>query len=64
MESAYLAAQRKVRALAGLDYNTFRRQLGDHLLRRGFDYETVHATVRRLWQEQQANQPDTGKAGF
>jgi len=55
-ESAYLAAQRKVRALAGLDYNTFRRQLGDYLLRRGFDYETVHATVRRLWQEQQANQ--------
>jgi regulatory protein len=63
-ESAYQAAQRKTRALAGLDYNAFRCQLGDYLLRRGFDYVTVHATVRRLWREQQADQPDTGEADF
>lgn len=50
-EAAYRAAARRAPALAGLPYDQFQRRLGDFLLRRGFSYETVRHTVRRLWEE-------------
>lgn len=50
-EGAYRAATRKARTLAGTDWPTFRRKLGDFLVRRGFDYEVVEQTVKRLWDE-------------
>jgi regulatory protein len=56
--SAYRAVQERARRLANLDYQTFRRRLGGFLQRRGFGYETIKATVERLWAEQQDNVPD------
>ena len=50
--AAYEAGRRKVRSLAGLDYNVFRERLGSYLQRRGFDYEVITGTVKRLWREQ------------
>jgi regulatory protein len=52
-DAALRAAQKKARQLQGQDYTTFRRRLGDFLLRRGFPYPTVHTTVERLWREGQ-----------
>jgi regulatory protein len=51
MDSAYQAALKKARRLAGEDYEVFNRRVGDFLKRRGFDYAVIHQTVKRLWQE-------------
>ncbi|MBI4311564.1 MAG: regulatory protein RecX [Chloroflexi bacterium] len=48
---AYQAAQRRLKALAGLDAATFQRRLGDFLRRRGFGSDVVRHTVQRLWEE-------------
>ncbi len=55
-EAALRAAEKRVPRLHGLDQSTFRRRLGDFLLRRGFSYQIVRATVERLWQRQQDDQ--------
>ncbi len=49
--SAYQAAQKKLRSLAGVDYESFRRRLGDYLKRRGFGYGVISHTVNRVWHE-------------
>ncbi|MFH1031013.1 MAG: regulatory protein RecX [Chloroflexota bacterium] len=50
-ENAYRIATGKARSLSGLDYESYRRRLGDYLKRRGFSYEVIDRTVERLWQE-------------
>jgi regulatory protein len=50
-DSAYRAAQKKAHRLPLSDYETFRRRLGEFLKRRGFSYDVIRRTVRRLWQE-------------
>lgn len=50
-EAAYRAARRRAQRLQGIDYPTFRRKLGDFLLRRGFDFPLVGSTIQRLWRE-------------
>ena len=50
-DSARRAAMKKVRSLAGADYQSFRRRLGDYLKRRGFGYGVITRTVEQLWQE-------------
>ncbi|HEY50112.1 MAG TPA: regulatory protein RecX [Dehalococcoidia bacterium] len=55
---AYRAAQKKVRSLAGLDYQSFRKRLGAFLKRRGFDYELINRTIDRVWQEQNTKEPN------
>lgn len=50
-DSAYQAALGKARRLPLLDYETFRRRLGDYLRRRGFSYGVVSDTVEQLWRE-------------
>ncbi len=50
-DAAYRAGVRRAQSLAKLPYADFRRKLGDHLLRRGFGYETARETVGRLWTE-------------
>jgi regulatory protein len=52
-EIARRAAEKKARSLHDLDYATFRRRLGQFLLRRGFSYETARALVEELWRESQ-----------
>ncbi len=50
-DNAYRAALSKARGLPLLDYQGFRRCLGDYLKRRGFGYEVINHTVERIWQE-------------
>jgi regulatory protein len=50
-QAALRAAEKRVHHLQSLDHSTFRRRLGDFLLRRGFSYETVRDTVDRLWRQ-------------
>jgi regulatory protein len=60
-ERALAAGRQKLRALAGLDYPTFRDRLGPFLLRRGFDYPTARETVRQLWAETRDSAMPTGE---
>jgi regulatory protein len=50
-EAAHRAAEKKARSLRNLDYSTFRRRLGQFLLRRGFPYDTARALIDELWRE-------------
>ena len=50
-ERALAAAQKKLRGLAHADYQTFRKQLGGFLLRRGFSYGVSAGVVRQLWEQ-------------
>jgi regulatory protein len=53
-EAAYLAAQRRLRSLRGVDHATFQRRLGSFLAARGFGYGTARAVIDRCWREAQA----------
>jgi regulatory protein len=48
---AYAAAQKRVRRLEGLEWIEFRKKLSEFLARRGFGYEVIAPTVKRLWAE-------------
>jgi regulatory protein len=48
---AYAAAQKRVRRLDGLTWPEFRKKLSEFLARRGFGYEIIAPTVKRLWAE-------------
>ena len=52
-ETARRAAAKKAGTLRNLDYPTFRRRLGQFLLRRGFPYETARVLVNELWRQGQ-----------
>lgn len=52
-DAAYEAAQRRLRALRGLDRRTFERRLGTFLNSRGFGYGVARATIQRCWSELQ-----------
>ncbi len=51
-DSAYRAAQSRVRRLEALDYNAFRLRLGQYLGRRGFNYATIKEITEKVWKEQ------------
>jgi regulatory protein len=57
-DSAYRAAQERVRRLHGLSLQEFKTKLGTFLLRRGFGYDIVREVVDRLIHELQEEQPD------
>jgi regulatory protein len=48
---AYAAAQKRVRRLEGLEWVEFRKKLSEFLARRGFGYDVITPTVKRLWAE-------------
>lgn len=50
-ESAYRAAQKRADRLAALDYQDFRRRLGQYLGRRGFGYGIISEIVEKVWKE-------------
>jgi regulatory protein len=50
-EGAYRAAIAKAPKLATADYEGFRKRLGDYLKRRGFGYEIINNTLKRVWEE-------------
>jgi regulatory protein len=55
-EAAYRAAQGRARRLAALEYPEFRQRLGDFLRRRGFGYDVINRTVKKVWQERNGQQ--------
>jgi len=56
---AYAAAQKRVRRLEGLEWIEFRKKLGEFLARRGFAYDVIAPTVKRLWLERDGRQGTT-----
>lgn len=48
---AYAAAQKRVRRLDELEWSEFRKKLSEFLARRGFGYDVITPTVKRLWAE-------------
>jgi hypothetical protein len=48
-DAAFEAAQRRLRALQGLDRTAFTRRLGAFLTSRGFDYAIARSTIDRCW---------------
>jgi regulatory protein len=57
-DAAYTVAAQRARRLRGLEFQEFRRKLGEHLARRGFDYETIGPIVDRVWTELEDRPPD------
>ncbi len=49
--AAYQSGAKKASRLPVTDYNEFRSKLGEYLRRRGFGYEVINRSVRRLWEE-------------
>jgi regulatory protein len=50
-ESAYLAGLKKAHLLRGHDFNEFSRKLVEYLRRRGYDYDAIKPSIKRLWHE-------------
>ena len=44
-------AAKRARTLRGVDERVFKNKLGQHLARRGFDWDVIAPTVERLWSE-------------
>jgi len=57
-QSAYAAAQKKVRSLRGKDAATIRKKLGGFLARRGFQYDVVRQVVNQIIDELEAEGDD------
>jgi len=59
--SAYKAALSKAHSLRRVDYEDFRRRLGEYLKRRGFSYGVISRTVEKVWQDQKGRdfKPET-----
>lgn len=51
---AYQSASKYARRLVGTDWETFRKRLGEHLVRRGFSYGTIVPVLRQVWEESQS----------
>jgi regulatory protein len=63
-ERALAAAQKKLRGLMNADYQTFRKQLGGYLLRRGFSYGVSAGAVRQLWEQLHQEHPEEDEGMF
>ncbi len=49
--AAYEACAKKASRLSAVEYEEFRRKLGDFLRRRGFSYDVIDRSLKRLWNE-------------
>ncbi|PKO07409.1 MAG: hypothetical protein CVU41_01555 [Chloroflexi bacterium HGW-Chloroflexi-3] len=60
---AILAAEKYARRLSGYEKEVFFRRLSGYLIRRGFSYSTVNATVQTIWNNlrQQTYENSNGK---
>ncbi len=59
--AAYVAAARRARGLAKLEYKRFRERLGAFLTRRGFSYDVARRTIDRAWEEIREGQEPGGR---
>jgi regulatory protein len=53
-EAAMLVVRKRLASLRSLEFEAFRRKVGDLLGRRGFSYETCNTAIRQLWSEVRA----------
>jgi regulatory protein len=52
VDAAYRAGARKAARMdAVASYEEFRRRLGEYLRRRGFEYDVIDRSLKRLWEE-------------
>jgi regulatory protein len=58
--SAYQAAVNQSRKLKSLEWLDFRQKLSSFLARRGFSYEVILPTVKRVWEEIHSGGRDDG----
>ena len=59
-EIAYQAALRKSIKINSTGWLDFRQKLSSFLARRGFPYQVISPTVRRVWEELQSNEANGG----
>jgi regulatory protein len=59
---AYRAGAKRARTLRGVDERVFKNRLGQHLARRGFDWDVISPTVERLWREVSEVSTSSGSA--
>ena len=57
--AALQAGRQKARRFAALEWQDFRRKLGEFLARRGFGYDVIAPTVRQVWDELHPAHPNT-----
>ena len=57
-DAAYRAAEAQLRRYRGLERREFRNKMSAFLQRRGFSFEVVRTTLRRLFAELDAESPD------
>ncbi len=57
-ELALRAAQKQARKLEALEWPDFRKRLGSFLARRGFGYEIITETLKRVWEQQTRPSPN------
>ena len=50
-ETAYRATEKKARVLATKPFPEFQKKLRSFLLYRGFNYQVIEITIKKLWQE-------------
>jgi regulatory protein len=50
-DSAYRAAQQRIRRYQQVDEATFRKRMGAYLSRRGFNYAIIRDVLDRIWDE-------------
>ncbi len=53
---AYNAAVKLKNRYSGLEWQVFQKKVMAHLLRKGFSYDVVSSTVKRVWQEMQKDE--------
>jgi regulatory protein len=49
--AAYDAGYKKASRLVTADYEEFRRKVGEYLKRRGFGYEVIDRSLKKLWEQ-------------
>lgn len=49
--AAYAAGHKKASRLGTADYEEFRRKVGEYLKRRGFGYDVIDRSLKKLWDE-------------
>ena len=50
-ETAYRLASKRAKRMQALSYADFYRKLGGFLARRGFDFEVIELSLKRVWKE-------------
>ncbi|MDP2719466.1 MAG: regulatory protein RecX [Dehalococcoidia bacterium] len=50
-DGAYRSGRKKLRIWSGLEYLDFKRKMGAYLARRGYPWDIIGETIKKLWEE-------------